>query len=102
MALSLFAPYTAEEIWEMLGHEPSVAHAVWPEADQTLLVEDSVVAIVQINGKVRAKLEVSPGISAEQLEAQAMAEPQIASYLEGHEVAKVVVRTPKVVSIQLT
>ena len=102
MALSLFAPYTAEEIWEMLGHEPSVAHAVWPEADQTLLVEESVVAIVQINGKVRAKLEVSPGISAEQLEAQAMAEPQIASYLEGHEVAKVVVRPPKVVSIQLT
>ncbi len=100
MALSLFAPYTAEEIWEILGHEPSVAHALWPEADQTLLVEESVVAIVQVNGKLRAKLEVSPSITADELREKAFADPHIASYVEGQEIKNVVVRPPKVVSIQ--
>ena len=101
MALSLFAPYTAEEIWEILGHEPSVAHAVWPEADQTLLVEESVVAIVQVNGKLRAKLEVSPSVTADELREKAFADPHIASYVDGQDIKNVVVRPPKVVSIQL-
>ncbi len=101
MALSLFAPYTAEEIWEILGHEPSVAHALWPEADQTLLVEESVVAIVQVNGKLRAKLEVSPSVTADELREKAFADPHIASYVDGQDIKNVVVRPPKVVSIQL-
>lgn len=101
MALSLFAPYTAEEIWEILGHEPSVAHALWPGADQTLLVEESVVAIVQVNGKLRAKLEVSPSVTADELREKAFADPHIASYVDGQDIKNVVVRPPKVVSIQL-
>ena len=56
--LSLFAPYTAEECWEMLGHEPSVARAGWPAADPALLVEDTVTCVVQVDGKVRDRLEV--------------------------------------------
>src|SRR3954447_13200629 len=63
--LSLVAPYTAEEMWERLGHEPTVARTGWPVVDDTLLVEESVTAVVQIKGKVRARLEVSPDISAE-------------------------------------
>ena len=59
--LSLVAPYTAEEMWERLGHEPTVARAGWPAVDPALLVEDAVTAVVQIQGKVRARLEVSPG-----------------------------------------
>ena len=101
IALGMFAPHTAEEMWEMLGHEPTVALQSWPEVDPTLLVEDSVVAIVQINGKVRAKLEVSPSIGAAELEELAMADPAVAGHLEGHEVKNVIVRPPKVVSIQL-
>ena len=58
--LSLVAPYTAEEMWERLGHQPSVARAGWPVVDEALLVEESVTAVVQIQGKVRARLEVSP------------------------------------------
>src|SRR4029079_7548526 len=58
--LSLVAPYTAEEMWERLGHRPTVARAGWPVVDEALLVEDSVVAVVQIQGKVRARLEISP------------------------------------------
>ena len=58
--LSLVAPYTAEEMWERLGHQPTVARAGWPAVDEALLVEDSVTAVVQVQGKVRARLDVSP------------------------------------------
>ena len=53
MLLSLVAPYTAEEMWERLGHQPSVAQAAWPVVDEALLVEDTVTAVVQIQGKVQ-------------------------------------------------
>ena len=58
--VSLFAPYTAEECWELLGHKPSVARATWPVADQALLTQEKVTCVVQVNGKVRDKLEVPP------------------------------------------
>ena len=58
--LSLVAPYTAEEMWERLGHQPTVARAGWPVVDEALLVEDSVTAVVQVQGKVRARLDVPP------------------------------------------
>ena len=101
IALSMFAPHTAEEMWKVLGHQPTVALQTWPEIDQSLLVEDSVVAIVQINGKVRAKLEVSPNIGSEELEKLALANETVAAQLEGHEVKNLIVRPPKVVSIQI-
>ena len=72
--LSLVAPYTAEEMWERLGHSPTVANAGWPEVDEALLVEDSVTCVVQVKGKVRARLDVSPDISESDLEAAAMAD----------------------------
>jgi leucyl-tRNA synthetase len=99
--LSLVAPYTAEEMWEILGHEPTVARAAWPTVEPQLLVEDSVTAVVQIKGKVRARLEVSPSISEADLEAAALADPGIASAIEGQTVRKVIVRAPKLVNIVL-
>jgi leucyl-tRNA synthetase len=97
--LSLVAPYTAEEMWERLGHEPSVARAGWPTVDPALLVQDSVTAIVQIQGKVRARLEVSPDISEADLEAAALADPVVQRSLDGKQVRKVIVRAPKLVNI---
>ena len=73
--LSLVAPYTAEEMWERLGHEPTVARAGWPAVDESLLVEDTVTAIVQVQGKLRARLEVPPSISAADLEAAGAGRP---------------------------
>ena len=64
--LSLVAPYTAEEMWDRLGHEPTVALAGWPAVDEVLLVEESVTCVVQVAGKVRDKLEVSPNISEDE------------------------------------
>ncbi len=100
LALSMFAPHTAEDMWERLGHKPSVALQRWPAADHTLLVEDSVTAIVQIDGKVRERLEVSPTVSGEELEALARASQAVMKSLEGREIVNVVVRPPKVVSFQ--
>ncbi|MFJ2757245.1 leucine--tRNA ligase [Nocardioides sp. NPDC087217] len=97
--LSLVAPYTAEEMWERLGHEPTVARVAWPTVEPHLLVEDSVTAVVQIKGKVRARLEVSPSISEADLEAAALADPTIAAAIEGQTVRKVIVRAPKLVNI---
>ena len=97
--LSLVAPYTAEEMWDRLGHEPTVARVGWPTVDPALLVEDSVTAIVQIQGKVKARLEVSPTISDTDLEAAAMADETVQRALEGKTVRKVIVRAPKLVNI---
>ena len=101
LMLSPIAPHVCEELWQRLGHDESLAHAPWPVADQSLVGADSVTAVVQIKGKVRAKLEVSPDISAEDLQAQALAQPKIVELLGGKEPRKVIVKAPKIVSIVL-
>jgi leucyl-tRNA synthetase len=97
--LSLVAPYTAEEMWERLGHQPSVARTGWPVVDEALLVEDSVTAVVQVQGKVKARLDVSPTISEADLEAAAMADPAVVRAIDGASVRRVIVRAPKLVNI---
>lgn len=98
MVLDLFAPHTAEEMWEALGYEPFVGLVGWRQADPTLLVEDTVTAVVQIDGKVRATLEVSAKIDGAELEALARADERVVRSLAGREITRAIVRTPKVVS----
>ena len=83
----------------MLGHAPSVARSSWPTADPALLVQETVTMVVQVQGKVRAKLEVPASISEADAEAAALADPGVQRALDGREVAKVIVRLPKMVSI---
>ena len=97
--LSLVAPYTSEEMWERLGHKPAVALAGWPTVDPSLLVDESVVAIIQINGKIKERIEVSPSITDGELEKQAMSHPVIVEALKGATVLKVIARAPKLVNI---
>ena len=97
--LSIFAPYTAEECWELLGHEPSVALVAWPSADPALLVEDLVTCVVQVNGKVRDRLEVPPGIGEDELRGLALAAPGAVRALDGADVKMVIVRAPRLVNI---
>jgi len=99
VALSLFAPFTAEEMWERLGYEPSVATAGWRKADPALLVEDTVTAVVQVDGKVRDRLEVSAKISSEELEALARGAANTLRAIGDREIVKVIVRAPNVVNI---
>src|SRR5262249_31188292 len=103
--LSLFAPYTAEECWGALGGPvgpariPSVARTSGPPADAALLVEESVTCVVQVNGKVRDRLEVPPDIAEADLRALALAAAGITRVLAGQEIKRVVVRPPKLVNI---
>jgi leucyl-tRNA synthetase len=99
--LSLVAPFTSEEMWERLGHKPAVALAGWPAVDPALLVADEVEAVVQINGKIKERILVSPTISDSELEAQALAHPTIAKELAGATPKKVIARAPKLVNIVL-
>ena len=97
--LDLYAPYTAEDMWQLLGYEPTVSLVVWPVADPALLVQESITAVVQVDGKVRDRLEVSPNISADELEALANGLPGVLRALEGREIVNVIVRAPKIVNI---
>ena len=97
--LSLYAPYTAEDMWHALGHDNPVLTAGFPQVDDSLLVDDTVTAIVQIKGKVKARLEVSKDISETELEKQALEDETIAKLVEGSEIRKVIVRAPKLVNI---
>jgi leucyl-tRNA synthetase len=97
--LSLVAPYTAEDMWERLGHTPSVMRASWPQVDPALLVADAVTCVIQINGKLRDNFEVSPDISEAELQEIAMARPAVQTALAGGELKRVIVRAPKLVNV---
>ncbi len=101
ISLSLIAPYTAEEMWEKLGHKPSVALAGWPTVDPALLTEDSVTAIFQINGKIKNRVEVQPDISDADLEKMALADEAVTSELAGSQPKKIITKAPKFVNIVL-
>ena len=99
--LSLVAPFTAEEMWERLGHKPAIALAGWPAVDPALLVDDEVEAVIQINGKIFGRINVSPTISDADFEAAALALPEIVAELKGATPKKVIARAPKLVNIVL-
>jgi leucyl-tRNA synthetase len=101
IVLSLVTPYTAEEMWERLGHEPSIATVGWPSADPVLLVEDTVTCVVQVQGKVRARLEVAPDSTDSALEEAALADPAVRRAIGDAAVRRVIVRAPKLVNIVL-
>jgi leucyl-tRNA synthetase len=96
--LDLIAPHTAEEMWEALGHEPSVGLVTWRQADPALLVEETITAVAQVNGKVRAQLEVPAKITADELEALARGDERVIRSIGDKEIVKVIVRAPKLVN----
>ena len=106
IALSLFAPYTAEDMWHRLGRGDAsrgrdglVAFAGWRKADPLLLVRESVTAVVQVDGKVRDRLEVSPKIGNDELEKLAFASAAVQRAIGDRPVERVIARAPRVVNI---
>lgn len=97
--LSLFAPYTAEDMWAQLGGEDFVARANWPVVEESLLVQSTVTAVVQIQGKVRDRLEVPAEITEGELRELALASAQVQRALDGRGIRTVIVRAPKLVNI---
>ena len=100
LMLAPVAPHVCEELWSRLGHEASLAREPFPLVeDASLLVEDTVTAIVQVNGKVKARIEVAPSIAEEELIAAALAEAPIVKALGGGQPLKVIARAPKLVNV---
>ncbi|MEU0230668.1 MULTISPECIES: leucine--tRNA ligase [unclassified Streptomyces] len=93
------APHITEELWRRLGHTESVVHQDFPVADPAYVVDETVTCVVQIKGKVKARLEVSPSITDADLETLALADPHVVAALGGAEIRKVIVRAPKLVNI---
>jgi leucyl-tRNA synthetase len=93
------APHIAEELWRRLGHTDSVVHQDFPVADPAYVVDETVTCVVQIKGKVKARLEVSPSITDEELEALALGDAAVVGALDGAGIRKVIVRAPKLVNI---
>ena len=98
-ALSLYAPYAAEEMWSVLGHQPSVALAGFRKVDETLLVQSEMVAVVQVNGKLRDKFSVAVDISEDELRELALCSEQVQKAIGASEIRNVIVRAPKLVNI---
>ncbi|MFQ3291849.1 class I tRNA ligase family protein, partial [Reinekea sp.] len=99
LVLSPIAPHICQELWLQLGHDDLVIDAQWPVLDKSALVKDTLLYVVQVNGKVRAKLEVSASIAKEDLEAMALADERVLSFTEGKTIRKVIVVPNKLVSI---
>jgi len=99
--LSLVAPYTAEEMWNRLGHQPTVALAPWPQVDPKLLVEDFVQCVIQVNGKIKERLEISPDITEDDMRELAMSQASVIEAITGKNIKVVVVKPPKLVNIVL-
>jgi leucyl-tRNA synthetase len=98
ISLSLVAPYTAEDMWEKLGHKPAIANAGWPVVDKSLLGVDNVIAILQVNGKIKDRIEVSPSITQAELEKLARGNVEISKALAAVEIKKVITVAPKLVN----
>ncbi|QKW06430.1 leucine--tRNA ligase [Streptomyces sp. NA04227] len=99
LLIAPLAPHIAEELWRKLGHTDSVVHRDFPVADPAYVVDETVTCVVQIKGKVKARLEVSPAISDEELERTALNDEKVVAALDGAGIRKVIVRAPKLVNI---
>jgi leucyl-tRNA synthetase len=99
--LSPFAPHLAEELWQKLGHNESIFKASWPLYDPELAKEEKINLIVQINGKMRDKIEVVPGISEEEAKSLALSSDKIKGWLKGQEPKKVIFVEGRLVNIVL-
>ncbi|HEC2202549.1 TPA: leucine--tRNA ligase [Staphylococcus delphini] len=97
--LAPIAPHIGEELWSILGHDTTITYQPWPSFDPSLLEEDVVEIVVQVNGKVRAKIEIPKDMSKADMEATALANDNIKAAIEGKDVKKVIAVPQKLVNI---
>jgi leucyl-tRNA synthetase len=99
LLLAPYAPHLAEELWEKLGHDESLAYEPWPEADARYLVEDLITVVVQVNGKVRDQLEIPADAEEAWVKEQALASEKVQRWLAGKELEKAIYVRGKLVSL---
>ncbi len=99
LVLAPYAPHLAEELWERLGNAPSVSGAAWPACDAELARDETITVVVQVNGKVRDRMELAAGTSAKELEKRALGLERVKQYTDGKQIVKVVVVPEKLVNV---
>jgi leucyl-tRNA synthetase len=99
LVLSPFAPHLAEELWSRMGHRESLAYAPWPAYDPALCVEDTVTVAVQVNGKLRATLDLPRGAEQAAVQAAAVADARVARYLNGGAIRKAIYVKDKLLNL---
>lgn len=92
-------PHLGEEIWQMLGHQTTITFKSWPNYDESKLVEDKINLVVQVNGKLRDKLEISCSLSQEEIIQMAVESQKIKPYIEGHEIIKTIYVPKRLINI---
>jgi leucyl-tRNA synthetase len=97
--LAPFAPYIAEELWEHIGQTASVHSASWPDYDPQALLQESMVLPIQINGRLRARLEVASDTSEEDIKQQALATEKIQKFIAGHALQRIIYVPGRLVNI---
>lgn len=97
--LAPVCPHVCEELWQMLGHNEAIAYASWPKFDESKLASDSLSLVVQVNGKLRDKIEVAVDASQDEIINTALSCEKVKAYIEGHEVVKTIVVPKKLVNI---
>jgi leucyl-tRNA synthetase len=97
--LAPIAPHMMEELWNKFGHSESISYAAWPTFDESKLVSDTVEIIVQVNGKLRDKLEVATDTAKDELEKLARNDEKVQKFIEGKNIVKVIVIPNKIVNI---
>ncbi|SFV79596.1 Leucyl-tRNA synthetase [hydrothermal vent metagenome] len=98
-SLSPITPHICHYLWNALGNEAAIINEAWPKVDETALVQDEVQIVVQVNGKLRAKLMLSADMDKAQVESQALTDENVAKFTEGKNVVKVIVVPNKLVNI---
>jgi leucyl-tRNA synthetase len=99
LMLAPIVPHICHELWHILGGEGTVMDHPWPELDESALVRDSIELVIQVNGKVRARMEVAANTDKDSVEAMALAQDNVQKFLEGNTVRKVIVVPGKLVNI---
>ena len=99
LVLAPITPHASHALWQALGHDEAVLNAAWPDVDESALVKDSIELVVQVNGKVRAKLEVPASADKDTVESLAKAEPNVQKFTDGKTIRKVIVVPGKLVNI---
>jgi leucyl-tRNA synthetase len=97
--LAPFAPHVAEEMWSVMGGEGSVHLQPWPEVDREAILTEIATVVVQINGRVRDRIDVPVGMSEKDLEREALSQEKVRRWIDGHDVIKVVCVRDKIVNI---
>jgi leucyl-tRNA synthetase len=97
--LSPFAPHVCEELWEVLGHPPSLMRHPWPQVNPAALARDEVEVVVQVNGKLRDHITVPVNLDAGEVQRRALASPAVQKHVEGKTIRKVIVVPNKLVNI---